>query len=191
MGNEDRYFELVRQASENVSKYIKKRIEQNGDDRWGEYEATWKALLFHELILIDEKVKNYLSMENPADTEDQDTKRKKFDVWIQDSEININYVMEVTLTYFEEPKKESWIKMRNAESGVYADLLKINTYLKSEKNNDIKGISIAANLTKGIDVNEIVDNVDDGTKKLLRGDLRLLICSNGKCAYVTANKESK
>ena len=191
MGNEDRYFELVRQASENVSKYIKKRIEQNGDDRWGEYEATWKALLFHELILIDEKVKNYLSMENPADTEDQDTKRKKFDIWIQDSEININYVMEVKLTYFEEPKKESWIKMRNAESGVYADLLKINTYLKSEKNHDIKGISIAANLTKGIDVNEIVDNVDDGTKKLLRGDLRLLICSNGKCAYVTANKESK
>lgn len=191
MGNEDRYFELVRQASENVSKYIKKRIEQNGDDRWGEYEATWKALLFHELILIDEKVKNYLSMENPADTEDQDTKRKKFDVWIQDSEININYVMEVKLTYFEEPKKESWIKMRNAESGVYADLLKINTYLKSEKNNDIKGISIAANLTKGIDVNQIVDNVDDDTKKLLRGDLRLMICSDGKCAYVTANKESK
>lgn len=191
MGNEDRYFELVRQASENVSKYIKKRIEQNGDDRWGEYEATWKALLFHELILIDEKVKNYLSMENPADTEDQDTKRKKFDVWIQDSEININYVMEVKLTYFEGPIKESWIKMRNKESGVYADLIKINTYLKSEKNNDIKGISIAANLTKGIDVNQIVDNVDDDTKKLLRGDLRLMICSDGKCAYVTANKESK
>ena len=191
MGNEDRYFELVRQASENVSKYIKKRIEQNGDDRWGEYEATWKALLFHELILIDEKVKNYLSMENPADTEDQDTKRKKFDVWIQDSEININYVMEVKLTYFEGPIKGSWIKMRNKESGVYADLIKINTYLKSEKNHDIKGISIAANLTKGIDVNEIVDNVDDGTKKLLRGDLRLMICSDGKCAYVTANKESK
>ena len=189
MGNEDRYFELVRQASENVSKYIKKRIEQNGDDRWGEYEATWKALLFHELILIDEKVKNYLSMENPADTEDQDTKRKKFDVWIQDSEININYVMEVKLTYFEEPKKESWIKMRNKESGVYADLIKINTYLKSD--HDIKGISIAANLTKGIDVNQIVDNVDDDTKKLLRGDLRLMICSDGKCAYVTANKESK
>ena len=99
--------------------------------------------------------------------------------------------MEVKLTYFEEPKKESWIKMRNAESGVYADLLKINTYLKSEKNNDIKGISIAANLTKGIDVNQIVDNVDDDTKKLLRGDLRLMICSDGKCAYVTANKESK
>ena len=189
MKNEDRYFELVMQAGENVSKYIKKCIEEKGEDRWGEYEATWNALLFHELILIDEKVKNYLSMENPADTEDQKTKGKKFDVWIQDSEININYVLEVKLTYFKEPQRESGIKILNVESGVYKDLLKINTYLESEKNNDVKGICIAANVTKGVDVNEIVANVDDDTKKLLSNDLRLLICSDGKCEYVPANKK--
>lgn len=189
MKNEDRYFELVRQAGENVSKYIKKRVEKDGEDRWGEYEATWNTLLFHELILIGEKIKDYLSMENPADTEDKETKGKKFDVWIQDSKIGINYVSEVKLIEYRKRKRGFGFTKLNSKDGVYGDLLKINAYLKSEKNHDLKGISIAANVTKGVDVNDVILKVDNKLKKLLSNDLRLLICSNGKCAYVPANKK--
>ena len=189
MKNEDRYFELVRQASENVSKYIRKRVERKKRRRWGEYEATWKALLFHELILIDEKVKDYLSMENEANTKNLKTNGKRFDFWIQDSEIGINYVLEVKLIDYKKRKNGIGFTKLNSKDGVYGDLSKIDTYLKSEKNHDVKGISIAVNDFNGIDVSEVIKKVDVNLKEMLSDDLRLLICSDGKCEYVPANKK--
>ena len=195
MKNEDRYFEMVRQASENVSKYIKqykakKSIEEE-DDGWNEHEATWKALLFHELILSDEKVKDYLSMENKANTTERNTINKRFDFWIQDSEIGINYVLEVKLIHHKRRKNGIGFTKLNSDTGVYGDLMKINQYLTSENVYVVKGISIAVSLNSGVDVNEVIQKVDVNLKEMLNDDLRLLICSNGKCEYVPANKESK
>ena len=106
MRDGDRYFEMVRRASENVSKYIKKWSKRNDDERWGEHEATWKALLFHELILSDDKVKDNLSMENTTITNDRKTMGKRFYLWLKDSKNSIDYVLEVKLIQYKVRKKD-------------------------------------------------------------------------------------
>jgi hypothetical protein len=189
MKNEDKYFEMVRQASENVSKYIIQWGKRNNEDRWGEHEATWKALLFHELILIDEKVKDNLSMENTPITEDRKTKGKRFDLWLEDLKNSTDYLLEVKFIHYKERKRGYGITMLNSKAGIYGDLLKLDRYLTSHRKPDLKGISIAVNEEDDkVDVSKIIKKIDKELLKLLNNNLRLLICSNGKCEFAPANE---
>ena len=190
MRDGDRYFEMVRRASENVSKYIKKWSKRNDDERWGEHETTWKALLFHELILSDDKVKDNLSMENTPITNDRKTMGKRFDFWLKDSKNSIDYVLEVKLIQYKVRKKGYGITTLNSKAGVYGDLLKMDRYITSNQKHDLKGISIAVNEEDdGVNVSKIIKKVDQKLVKLLDNDLRMLICSDRKCVYVPATED--
>ncbi len=189
MKNEDGYFELVRQACENVSRYIEQWSKQNNGEIWGEHEATWKALLFHELILSDKDMKDNLSMENKAETDDEDTQGKRFDFWLLDSKNKIYYLIEVKFIHKKNRKSGYGFIKLNSKEGVYGDLLKLGHYFDSNKEHDSKCISIAVNTGKdNVEVGEIIKKVDQKLTSLLNDDLRLLICSSGKCKYVPADE---
>ena len=189
MNNKNEYFELVKQASANVSKYIKQWSERN-NERWGEHEATWKALLFHELILIDEKVKDSLSMENTPITKNKRTKGKKMDFWIGEY-----FIIEVKLVKYKRRKSGYGISNLNSKAGVYGDLLKLQAYLTSKAGSGIKGIVIAVHEVdkwkskedRGLDVSKIIAKIDPQLVDLLSNNLQLLVCSNGECAYANAD----
>ena len=189
MNNKNEYFELVKQASANVSMYIKQWSERN-NERWGEHEATWKALLFHELILIDEKVKDSLSMENTPNTKNKRTKGKRMDFWIGEY-----LVIEVKLVKYKKRKSGYGISNLNSKAGVYGDLLKLQAYLTSKAGSGIKGIVIAVHEVdnwkskedRDLDVSKIIAKIDPQLVDLLSDNLQLLVCSNGECAYANAD----
>ena len=183
--NDKGYFEVIKQASENVSKYDK-RWSARHNERWGQHEATWKALLFHELILIDAKLKDNLSMENTPETKNRRTKGKRIDIWLGDSD-NM-FVIEVKLIKYKKRKSGYGFSRLNSRSGVYGDLLKLQGYLTSVDGNGANGIVIAVHEVgngenRKLDVNKIVVKVKQNLVDLLNEHLRLLICSNGKCVY--------
>ncbi len=172
---ENRYFELVRRASNNVSEFT------NRKERWNEYEATWKALLFHELIQIDENVKDSISMENQAYTTNKKTWGKKFDMWLGDS-----FVLEVKLVWYRKQVRKDGLRKMNSKTGVRGDLKKLRDFIDSKKGS-VKGIAIAVNAKRGnVTPEEIIKLVDGKLIKMLSGDLKLLVCSNGKCEYASA-----
>ena len=183
--NENRYFEVIKQASENVSKYDK-RWSARHNERWGQHEATWKALLFHELILTDGKLKDNLSMENTPETENKQTKGERIDIWLGNSD-NM-FVIEVKLIKYKERKSGYGFSGLNSRAGVYGDLLKLQGYLTSDDGNGANGIVIAMHEVgegedRNLDVNKIIAKVDQNLIDLLNDNLRLLVCSNGECAY--------
>lgn len=191
MKNEDRYFELVKQAGTNVSKYIK-HLSTRNNDRWGEHETTWKALFFHELILIDEKVKDVLSMENTPITRNKRTKGKRIDFWIGEY-----FIIEVKLVKHKKRKSGYGISNLNSKNGVYGDLLKLHSYLTSKDGKGIKGTVIAVHEVgnwkekedRNLDVKKIIAKIDPKLFDLMNDNLQLLVCSNGECAY--ANTDTK
>ena len=191
MKNENKYFELVKQASENVSKYVKQWSELH-NERWGEYEATWKALLFHELILIDEKLKDNLSMENSLFTKDEQIKGKRMDIWLGPT--GNTYAIEVKRIHYNQGKYGYGIEGLNSQKGVYGDLLKLKDCLATKDVSGVKGIAIAVLSVRGeedrdIQVDKIIAKIQQKIFDLINDDLRLLICSNGKCAYATADTD--
>ena len=189
MKNKNRYFELVKEAGTNVSMYIKQWSTRN-NDKWGEHEATWKALLFHELILIDERVKGILSMENTPITKNKRTKGKKMDFWIGEY-----FIIEVKLVKYKKRKSGYGISNLNSKAGVYGDLLKLQAYLTGEAGSGIKGIVIAVHEVdnwkskedRDLDVSKIIAKIDPQLVDLLSDNLQLLVCSNGECAYANAD----
>jgi hypothetical protein len=192
MKNKNKYFELVKQASANVSMYIKQWSTRN-NDRWGEHEATWKALLFHELILIDEKVKDSLSMENTPHTKNKRTRGKRIDMWLGDS--NNIFVIEVKLIHYKKRDSGYGISNLNSKAGVYGDLLKLQGYLTSKDGSGVNGIVIAVHEVdnrkdkedRNLDVKKIIAKIDPKPVDLLSDNLQLLVCSNGECAYANAD----
>ena len=79
--------------------------------------------------------------------------------------------------------------MLNSKAGVYGDLLKLDRYLTSHRKPDLKGISIAVNEEDDkVDVSKIIKKIDKELLKLLNNNLRLLICSNGKCEFAPTNE---
>ncbi len=192
MKNKNRYFELVKEAGTNVSMYIKQWSTRN-NDKWGEHEATWKALLYHELILIDEKVKDNLTMENRPNTKNEKTGRKRIDLWLGDP--NNTFVLEVKLIHYKKRKSKYGVSKLNSKAGVYGDLLKLTDYLNSKDGSGVKGIVIAVykgdnrkgKEDRNLDVKEIIEKIEPKLFDLINDNLQLLVCSNGECEYATAD----
>lgn len=183
MKNEDRYYDLVRQATTKVSEYILGWSRRNDKEGWGEHEATWKALLFCELIHIDEKVKDGLSLENKANTRNKEIWKKKFDLWLLDPGNSVNYVLEVKWIRYVRQKTHPGLREVHAEKdSVYCDLIKLEKAVKSRRKRDIKGIAVAVS-RNNVDAKEIIKLFKPRITDLLSEDLKLLVCSNGNCEY--------
>jgi hypothetical protein len=105
----------------------------------------------------------------------------RIDMWVDDINKKEEYAIEVKLVGIS--KKGDLKKFDDDEySSVEIDIAKLKKIIGKDPN---KCLTIA--VYDGSDVwspREIEDKISQKMKKELSDDLRLLICSNGKCKYV-------
>ncbi|MEM0134962.1 MAG: hypothetical protein QXU18_07020 [Thermoplasmatales archaeon] len=189
--NKSDYLERLRLACSEVSKKIKKVNEKLKDKgEWQEHEATFTAMLYHELIVqgIDY---SKLSLENQPDTNSKNSKGKKIDLWFEEyqgDKLDITYAHEIKLIGVRKVRGgEFGLRFMNSKAGVYGDLIKLDKYLEDEK--DEVGIAIAAYTGKDeISPEKIISLLGHKTsrytgEKPKNPNLKLLVVSNGESEY--------
>lgn len=160
----------------------KKRAAKYEESSWLEYEATFKAMLYHQLI------KNGLdcwkiSMENsPVAEGNKDIESKKIDIWIDEE--NYDYFLEVKMIRVK--TETGGLRRVNDKKGVYGDLLKLDEILRYRNDKSTFGVAIAVynGPDDNIDYEYIESKLNKEATGLLSQNLKMMICANGKCKYV-------
>lgn len=177
---------LILNATENADKMKnvmnKKEAVRYKESSWSEYEATFKAMLYHQLI------KNGLeywkiSMEYSPDAKDNsDIELKRIDIWID--EANDDYLLEVKLIGVDNDTKG--LRRVNNKDGLYGDLLKLTEIVKYFKDESTFGIAIAVydGHDNSIDCEYIESKLKPEVKDILNRQVKMMICANEKCKYV-------
>jgi hypothetical protein len=182
---EDSFFDIIRKSARmadvkinDLNQYYK---EEYKEESWSEYEATYSAILYKELTeSIDYKM---ITMENRAESQKNGVKRKKYDIWITKGDIY--YILEVKR--FGVSTKTDGLRGVNDKKGIYGDLMKLDTLIRTIGPRDTYGIAIGFfEGNDSITLDDIDSKLDDEIWGLLdkEPNLKLLICAGGKCKYV-------
>ena len=149
---------------------------------WSEYEATFKAMLYH--ILIKNGLEYYkISMEySPKAKDNPGIESKRIDIWID--EANDDYLLEVKLIGVNNDTKG--LRRVNNKDGLYGDLLKLTEIVKYYNDKSTFGIAIAVydGHDDKINCGDIESKLKPEIKGLLTRYVKMMICANGKCKYV-------
>jgi hypothetical protein len=177
---------LILEATEKADKMKndmnKKRAAKYEESSWLEYEATFKAMLYHQLIkngLDFQKI----SMENsPVAEGNEDIESKKIDIWIDEE--NYDYFLEVKMIFVKE--ETGGLRRVNDKDGAYGDLLKLAEILRYRNDKSTFGVAIAVynGPDDKIDCEYIVSKLNKEVTGLLSQHVKMMICANGKCKYV-------
>lgn len=155
----------------------------SGRDSWSEYEATFKAMFYHQLIengLVYQKI----SMENHPDVKEGNyLEKKKIDIWIE--ETNDDYLIEVKLIGVD-PTSQSLKKVYDKSDSLKVDLVKLTNIINYYKDGHTFGIAIAVydGDDSNIDCDYMESRLNKDVTKLLSPYVRIIVCANRKCKYV-------
>lgn len=179
---DDLILKAVEEADKMKIDMNKKKASENEENSWSEYEATFKAMIYHQLI---ENGLDYrkISMENSPDVKnDDDLESKKVDIWI--NEANDVYLMEVKMIGVH--SKTKGLRKVNNKDGLYGDLLKLTEIVKYYKDKHNFGIAIAVydGHDDNIDCEYLESRLNKDLTDLLSNYIKMMICANGKCKYV-------
>lgn len=172
--------ESCAKATEKAANMNRKLAKYYGEDNWGEYEATFVAMLYHELVLsgIDQW---RISLENNPDTKDERYKGKKIDLWVEAPGDKLTYMIEAKLIYYRE--KSKGLRHMNSKSGVEGDLDKLTGIIINQPST--KGIVVAAYTGESkVSLQQIKDGVKKDTKKYLSNKLNLIVSTPKECDFV-------
>ena len=177
---------LILKASEEADKmknYMnKKEGKKYKDDTWAESEATFKAMLYHQLIKNGLEYWN-ISMENSLEAEDKKIASKRVDIWID--KMKVNYLLEVKMVGVN--RKTKGLRRVNNKAGLYGDLIKLTELVKYKKNDGHTfgtAIAVYNGHNSTINCKYIESGLKDEVTSLLTRYVRLIICANGGCLYV-------
>ena len=151
-----------------------------GEDNWGEYEATFVAMLYHELLLsgIDQW---RLSLENNPDSKDERYKDKKIDLWVEAPGDKLTYMIEAKLISYRE--KSKGLRHMNSMNGVKGDLNKLSGIIKNQSS--IKGIVVGPYTGESnVSLQQIKDKVKKDTKTYLSNKLKLMVSTPKECDFL-------
>ena len=177
---------LIKTATEEAEKMKNDMNKERGntyeENFWREHEATYKAMLYHQLI------KNGLefyriSMENSPEAEgNKDIESRKIDLWVDKG--NDNYFLEVKMFYVN--TKTKGLRRVNNKTGVYGDLLKLTEIVRHRNDENTFGTAIAVynGSDDTIGFEYIKQRLDEKVTSLLNRYVKLIVCANGKCEYV-------
>ena len=179
---DDLILKAIREAEKMKIDMNLKEASESGKGTWSEYEATFKAMIYHQLI---ENGLDYrkISMENrPEVKKRDDLKRKRIDIWID--ETNDDYLLEVKMIGVH-PRTKSLLRVYN-KKGLYGDLVKLTELLKYYKDEHTFGIAIANynGPENNIDCGYIESRLNRDATDFLSPRLKMIICANGECRYV-------
>ena len=163
----------------------KQRGETYEENLWREHEATFKAMLYHQLIMNGLECYR-ISMENsPVAEGNKDIESKRIDIWIDEEEED--YFLEVKRVYVNPDTKG--LRRVNNKNGVYGDLLKLTKIVKYHNDENTFGTVIAVynGPDDAIDCEYIESKLKTDVKSLLNNYVRMIICAKGKCKYVKTN----
>ena len=167
-------------ATEKAANMNRKLAKYYGEDNWGEYEATFVAMLYHELVLsgIDQW---RISLENNPDTKDENYKDKKIDLWVEAPSDKLTYMIEAKLISYRE--KSKGLRHMNSMNGVKGDLDKLTGIIRNRSS--IKGIVVGAYTGESnVSLQQIKDEVKKDTKKYLSNKLKMIVSTPEECDFV-------
>ena len=167
-------------ATEKAANMNRKLAKYYGEDNWGEYEATFVAMLYHELLLsgIDQW---RISLENSPETKDDKYEDKKIDLWVEAPGDKLTYMIELKLISYRE--KSKGLRHMNSMNGVRGDLDKLAGIVKN--GSSTKGIVVAAYTGESkVSLQQIKDKVNKDTKKYLSNKLKLIVSTSKECDFI-------
>ena len=160
----------------------KKRAKTYEESSWREHEATFKAMLYHQLIENGLEFCR-ISMENsPVAPGNKDLESMRIDIWIDEEECN--YFLEVKMFYVN-PRTKGLRRINN-EKGVLGDLRKLTKILTVRNDENTFGTAIAVynGSDDTIGFEYIRQRLDENVTNLLNRHVKLIVCANEKCEYV-------
>jgi hypothetical protein len=122
-------------------------------------------------------------MESSTFSKKEGVKGKKYDIWITKGEIY--YILEVKR--FGVSTKTDGLRGVNDKKGIYGDLMKLDTLIRTIGPRDTYGIAIGFfEGNDSITLDDIESKIEDRVQEKLdkEPNLKLLICAGGKCRYV-------
>jgi hypothetical protein len=149
---------------------------------WAEYEATYKAMLYHELLNNGLNFSD-ISMENGVAEEYRKGKleRAKFDLWIEYGEKTL--VLEVKL--FGDKDKNRGLYLKTEKRGIYTDLKKLSLLISDGQSDGTDCVALAIYEGKKFtELRQLESYIAKEIRDLLSDHLKLMICSGGKCEFV-------
>jgi hypothetical protein len=157
----------------------RKLAKDSGEDNWSEYEATFVAMLYHELV---QSGIDYwrISLENRPDTNDEKYKDKKIDLWVE-ADDDLTYMIEAKLISYRE--KSKGLRRMNSMGGVKGDLDKLKGIIKNRPS--MKGVAIGAYTGRSnVSLQQIKDKVEKDTKSYLSDKVKLIVSIPKECDFV-------
>lgn len=179
--NENKLDNLILTALEEADKMKndmnKKRSAKYEESSWLEYEATFKAMLYHQLIKNGLDFQR-ISMENSIVAEgNEDIESKKIDIWID--ETNDDYLLEVKMIGVHQETKG--LRRVNNKDGLYRDLLKLTEIVKYYNDKSTFGVAIAVydGHNDSIDCVYVESKLNKEVTGLLTQYVKMIIVANG------------
>lgn len=179
--------EIELKILDSCARATKKSVNRNrklakyySEDNCGEYEATFVAMLYHELVLsgID---KWRISLENNPDTKDENYKDKKIDLWVEAPDDKLTYMIEAKLISYGE--KSKGLRHMNSMNGVKGDLDKLTGIIRNRSS--IKGIAVGAYTGESnVTLQQIKDEVKKDRKKYLSDKLKFIASTSKECDFI-------
>ena len=172
--------ESCARATENAANMNRKLAKDSGEDNWGEYEATFVAMLYHELV---QSGIDYwrISLENKPRTKDEKYEDKKIDLWVEAGN-ELTYMIEAKLISYRE--KSKGLRRMNSMNGVKGDLDKLNGIIKNRSS--IKGIAIGAYTGRSnVSLQQIKDKIEKDTKSYLSEKVKLIVSTPKERDFVS------
>ena len=183
----DNFFDIIWKSAE-IADTKMNDLNQYYDEKYkekpglkSEDEATYKAILYRELT--ESRDYRMITMESSTFSKKEGVKGKKYDIWITKGEIY--YILEVKR--FGVSTKTDGLRGVNDKKGIYGDLMKLDTLIRTIGPRDTYGIAIGFfEGNDSITLDDIESKIEDRVQEKLdkEPNLKLLICAGGKCRYV-------
>ena len=106
---DEEYMSRIKLATELATKKItaihrKKREKAEDKNEIYQYESLLQAMIYHELIMLGIYFGD-VTMDNPIESDNEELKKKKPDMWIENTESGKSYVLEIKMIIHHEKNK--------------------------------------------------------------------------------------
>lgn len=193
---DEEYMSRIKLATELATKKItaihrKKREKAEDKNEIYQYESLLQAMIYHELIMLGIYFGD-VTMDNPIESDNEELKKKKPDMWIENTESGKSYVLEIKMIIHHEKNKIIKQINEDKENSIIKDVQKLSLAMRAKPSN--KGMMVVSYVSPNFAENEDpVDIMDNEFRKIVKkikppNSLIFMLCSEDFCRVLTTKE---
>ena len=192
---EEEFISRIRLATELATKKIIAIHRKSKEDNYKvnskdknaiyEYESLFRAMIYHELMMLGIYFGD-VTMDNSINSDKEGLRRKKPDIWIENTEKGESYALEIKT--IRQNKKTSIIDEINNDksNSIVGDIKKLSEAMRDESFK-INGIMVISYQSPNYDEDDdTIDVMDNEIRKIVKKinpphDFIIMLCSEDSC----------